>query len=65
MAAKSSSFRNWLKFDNVLIVNRGFRDSIEYLGELGLTAKTPHFLQNKNQHTVMWVNEAIMRKCVL
>lgn len=59
MAAKSSSFRNWQKSDNVKII-RGFQDRIlEFLGELSLITKMPHFLQNKNQHTVIWVNEAI------
>jgi len=70
LSSESSRLRNWLTSNDILVVDRGFRDSIELIEDLGLIAKMPHFLQNKHQHTeeanesrlitsVRWIVEAV------
>jgi len=58
LSSESSRLRNWLTSNDILVVDRGFRDSIELIEDLGLIAKMPHFLQNKHQHTTEEANES-------
>jgi len=58
LSSESSRLRNWLTSDDILVVDRGFRDSIDLIEDLGLIAKMPHFLQNKHQHTTEEANES-------
>ncbi|XP_033762719.1 uncharacterized protein LOC117344142 [Pecten maximus] len=44
--------RTWLKKDDVFIVDRGFRDAVEYLEKIGLKVEMPAYLaKGKKQHT--------------
>jgi len=58
LSFESLHLRNWLTSDDILVVDRGFRDSIELIEDLGLIAKMSHFLQNKHQHTTEEANES-------
>jgi len=40
------SMKRWLNEDDVIIVDRGFRDSLECLHELGIKTEMPSFLTN-------------------
>lgn len=52
MASKSSNFRSWLICNDVLIIDRGFRDCIDFFfADHGLIEKMPHFLKNRNELT--------------
>jgi len=44
LSFESSHLRNWLTSDDILVVDPGFRDSIELIKDLGLIAKMLHFL---------------------
>lgn len=40
-------------------MDRGFRDCLDFLSELGIDSKMPHFLpKNQNQHTTTESNES-------
>lgn len=54
----ANSLRAWLKKDDVLVVDRGFRDCIDYLEEMDIIAKMPHFLENQKQHSTEEANES-------
>lgn len=46
------NIKDWLQQDDVLIVDRGFRDSISFLESLGIQAQMPAFLpKGQKQHT--------------
>lgn len=51
MASKSCSFSSWRKFKDVLIVDRGFRETIGILEDLGLIPKVLLFYTTKNYYT--------------
>lgn len=45
--------KTWLHEDDVMIIDRGFRDSLEFLHELGIKTEMPCFLnKGEKQHTV-------------
>lgn len=45
--------QDWLQQDDILVVDRGFRDSIDFLDSLGIKAHMPAFLpKGHKQHTV-------------
>lgn len=50
---------NLLKPGDYVIVDRGFRDSLDLIDSLLLKSKMPHFLEkNKKQHTIEEANES-------
>jgi hypothetical protein len=44
--------QDWLQQADILVVDRGFRDSIEFLDSFGTKAHMPAFLPGQKQHTV-------------
>ncbi|XP_069130866.1 uncharacterized protein [Argopecten irradians] len=49
--------RSWLRKDDIFIVDRGFRDAVEYLEGIGLKVEMPSYLtKGKKQHTVEEAN---------
>jgi len=54
---KQMSFKNYFHEGDVFIVDRGFRDCVSYLNDLGLKVEIPHFLKDKDQHTTQEANE--------
>jgi hypothetical protein len=55
---KQMSFKNYFHEGDVFIVDRGFRDCVSYLNDLGLKVEIPHFLMDKDQHTTQEANES-------
>ncbi|XP_053391975.1 uncharacterized protein LOC128554692 [Mercenaria mercenaria] len=48
---------SWLRDDDIIIVDRGFRDAIKFLEDLGLTVHMPPYLsKGQKQHTVQEAN---------
>lgn len=45
MRSNLEDIRNWVEEDDVFIVDRGFRDSLTYLEELGIQVKMPSFME--------------------
>jgi hypothetical protein len=44
---------NWLREGDIVVVDRGFRDSFEFLNDLGIKTEMPVFLKRgQKQHTV-------------
>jgi len=44
---------NWLREGDIVVVGRGFRDSVEFLNDLGIKTEMPVFLKRgQKQHTV-------------
>jgi len=56
LSSESSHLRNWLTSDDILVVNRGFRDSIELI-EFGPYCKNATF-SAKHQHTTEEANDS-------
>ena len=52
---------NWLHQDDVVVVDRGFRDAIRTINNLGYTVQMPDFLNGKKQ---MSTQEANHSRCV-
>ena len=53
------SMKSWLNEDDVIIVDRGFRDSLEFLHELGIKTEIPSFLKKgQKQHDVVDSNSS-------
>jgi hypothetical protein len=44
MKSNIEDIRNWVQENDIFIVDRGFRDSLDYLEELGIQAKMPSFM---------------------
>ncbi|XP_062600940.1 uncharacterized protein LOC134262562 [Saccostrea cucullata] len=44
MKSNIEDIRNWVQEDDIFIVDRGFRDSMDYLEELGIQAHMPCFM---------------------
>jgi hypothetical protein len=43
---------NWLREGNIVVVDRGFGDSVEFLYDLGIKTEMPVFLKRgQKQHT--------------
>lgn len=62
MLSANSDFANFLDPDDILILDRGFRDSISTIEELNVKHLMPHFLKKKQkQFTTEEGNES--RKC--
>ncbi|XP_033752795.1 uncharacterized protein LOC117336398 [Pecten maximus] len=51
------AIRSWLRKEDVFIVDRGFRDAVEYLESIGLKVEMPTYLaKGKKQHTTEEAN---------
>ena len=51
--------KTWLKEDDILVVDRGFRDCQEVLHQLGLKTEIAHFLpKGRKQHTALESNSS-------
>lgn len=55
MKTDASALRKWLKPKDIFVLDRGLRNSLDLLEDVGFISKMPHFLQKGSQHT--W-NEA-------
>ncbi|XP_056002877.1 uncharacterized protein LOC130049408 isoform X1 [Ostrea edulis] len=44
MRSNIEDIRNWVNENDIFVVDRGFRDSLDYLQEMGICAKMPTFL---------------------
>lgn len=54
-----NGLRDWLQEDDVFVVDRGYRDSLDYLEALGIRTKMPSFLrQGQRQFTTEEANES-------
>lgn len=50
---------DWFEEDDVLVVDRGFRDAVDILKDFGINAQMPHFLnKSQKQHTTEEANES-------
>ena len=58
--------KTWLKDDDILVVDRGFRDCLEFLHHLGHKTEMPYFLpKGRKQHTTLESNSSrFVTKCV-
>lgn len=57
MNNNSEDMKDWLKEDDVMVVDRGFRDAMEFLKESGLRVEMPSYLQKgAKQHTTEEAN---------
>jgi hypothetical protein len=48
--------KSWLHNDDIIIVDRGFRDAVNSMEELGLQVKMPAFLKGKKQFSTQEAN---------
>lgn len=54
-----NNLRGFLREGDIFVVDRGFRDCLDYLHELGLETKMPYFLnKSQPQHTTEEANES-------
>lgn len=58
MPTRNSELLEWLWTEDVMVVDRRFRDSITILEEQGLIPKIPHFLDKGKQHDTESENES-------
>ncbi|XP_021339896.1 uncharacterized protein LOC110441121 [Mizuhopecten yessoensis] len=57
MNKNSEDMKDWLKENDVMVVDRGFRDAVEFLQESGLRVEMPSYLQKgAKQHTTEEAN---------
>lgn len=45
LASNVQDIKNWIEKEDIFIVDRGFRDSLDFLEDFGINAKMPSFLQ--------------------
>lgn len=45
MKTNAEDIKNWLSEDDIFIVDRGFRDALPLLEDLGIQAEMPRFLE--------------------
>lgn len=55
---KSSALLMWLEPKDILVVDRGFRDSLKTLEEYALIPKMPSFLKEGSQHDTLTANSS-------
>lgn len=51
-------FNQFFKDEDIVIVDRGFRDCVDFLSDLAYQVKMPHFLYEGNQHDSLEANES-------
>ena len=49
----TEEIKNWMKPSDIFVVDRGFRDSIDLLEELGIQAEIPAFMKRGEQQMAM------------
>ena len=53
LKTNAEDMSNWLREGDIVVVDRGFRDSFEFLNDLGIKTEMPVFLKRgQKQHTV-------------
>jgi 3-deoxy-D-arabino-heptulosonate 7-phosphate (DAHP) synthase len=53
LKTNAEDLSNWLREGDIVVVDRGFRDSVEFLNDLGIKTEMPVFLKRgQKQHTV-------------
>lgn len=53
LKTNAEDMSNWLREGDIVVVDRGFRDSVEFLNDLGIKTEMPVFLKRgQKQHTV-------------
>lgn len=45
LASNVQDIKNWIEKEDIFIVDRGFRDSLDFLEDFGINAKMPSFIQ--------------------
>ncbi|XP_033725211.1 uncharacterized protein LOC117315175 [Pecten maximus] len=50
--ANIEEIKEWIQENDVFVVDRGFRDSLDLLKQLGIQTEMPSFSKQKQQHTV-------------
>ena len=55
-------FSNFFKKCDIFVVDRGFRDCVEFLKKLGMDVFKPHFLYVGKQHNIKESNESRITK---
>jgi hypothetical protein len=59
IAEDGNKLKSYFKNDDLFIVDRGFRDILDYLDSIGIEAKMTAYLEkNKKQHDVLEANES-------
>lgn len=58
LKSDSTRLRTWLPSNTIFVIDRGFRDCLKFLENLGLVSKMPHFLQQGSQHSTTEANES-------
>ncbi|MCG7879800.1 MAG: transposase family protein, partial [Candidatus Thiodiazotropha endolucinida] len=59
LKSNAENITDWFEKDDVLIVDRGFRDAIDILKDFGINSHMPHFLnKSQKQHTTEEANES-------
>ena len=57
--SNTENITEWFEDDDVLVVDRGFRDVIDLLSDKGIQTEMPHFLQKtEKQHSTEEANES-------
>ncbi|CAF3738772.1 unnamed protein product [Rotaria socialis] len=54
----TDGIRNWLNEDDVIVVDRGFRDCVNAMEDLGLNVVFPPFLNGRKQFTTTAANQS-------
>ena len=58
IAEDGDKLKSYFKNDDLFIMDRGFRDILDYLDSIGIEAKMPAYLEkNKKQHDDLEANE--------
>ncbi|XP_069109614.1 uncharacterized protein [Argopecten irradians] len=59
ISSNMEHMKDWLQEDDLLVVDRGFRDSLDFLNDLGLKCKMPPFLnRGQKQHPTEEANSS-------
>ncbi|XP_062613816.1 uncharacterized protein LOC134275563 [Saccostrea cucullata] len=54
---KDDALLNWLKEDDIFVLDRGFRDSLDVIESVGLRSESPYFLgKGEKQHSLFEAN---------
>ena len=56
MDVNFNDIKNWFEPEDIFVVDRGFRDCLEYLENKGFDTKMPCFLKNKSHHNTVDAN---------
>lgn len=45
LASNVQDIKNWIEKEDIFIVDRGFRESLDFLADFGINTKMPSFIQ--------------------